>query len=85
MGAFTGACFLAMAGAFVASQVYGNAEGAAAMSGGAVGAFAGAGLGVVAALWLILRNKGHWGGRAVVGLTGTALMMIVCFAYVAFS
>lgn len=85
MGAFTGASLLAMAGAFVAAQVPGMPHPAAMMQGGAIGAFVGAGIGVAAALWLILRNNGHWGGRAVAGLTGTAIMMVVCFAYVALS
>jgi hypothetical protein len=62
MGAFSGACLLAMAGAFIASQIYGNFEGAAAMSGGTLGAFVGAILGAGASLWLILRQGGQHGG-----------------------
>jgi hypothetical protein len=68
MGAFSGACLLAMAGAFIASQIYGNFEGAAAMSGGTPGAGVGAIGGAGASLWLILRQGGparrHRSGRA---------------------
>lgn len=60
MGAFSGACLLAMAGAFADSQIYGNFEG-------------------------VLRRGGHHGGTAVAGPTGLAIMMVVCFAFVAFS
>jgi hypothetical protein len=85
MGAFSGACLLAMAGAFVASFLYGNFEGAAAMAGGWLGAFAGAILGAIVALWLILRRGGHHGGTAVVALTGLAIILVVCFGYVVVS
>jgi len=85
MGAFSGACLLAMAGAFIASQIYGNVEGAAAMSGGWLGAIAGGVAGAAGALWLILRQGGHHGGTAVVGLTGLAIILMVCLAFVAFS
>jgi len=85
MGAFSGACLLAMAGAALASAVYGNFEGAAAMSGGTLGAFIGAVVGAAVALWLILRQGGHHGGTAVVALTGLAILLVVCFAFVAFS
>jgi peptidoglycan/LPS O-acetylase OafA/YrhL len=85
MGAFAGACLLAMAGAFIASEIYGNFEGAAAMGGGTLGAFAGAIAGAIVALWLILRRGGQHGGTAVVAATGLAGMLVVCFAIVAFS
>jgi hypothetical protein len=85
MGAFSGACLLAMAGAFIASQIYGNFEGAAAMGGGWLGAVVGAIVGLTVALWLILRQGGHHGGTAVVGLTILAIILVVCFAFVAFS
>ena len=74
-----------MAGAFIANQIYGNFEGAAAMSGGWLGAVAGAIGGAAGTLWLILRQGGHHGGTAVVGLTGLAIILVVCFAFVAFS
>jgi hypothetical protein len=85
MGVFSGACLLAMAGAVIAVQTYGNVEGAAAMSGGWLGAFIGAVAGAAVALWLILRQGGHYGGTAVVALTGLGIMLVVCFAFVAFS
>jgi hypothetical protein len=85
MGAFSGACLLAMAGAFIASQIYGTFEGAAAMSGGTIGAFAGLAVGAVAALWLILRQGGQHGAMAVVALTGLAIILVVCFGYVVVS
>ena len=85
MGAFSGACLLAMAGAAIASQIYGNFEGAAAMSGGWLGAVVGAIGGAGTGLWLILRRGGQHGGTAVAALTGLAIMMVVCFAFVAFS
>ncbi|HZP99120.1 MAG TPA: hypothetical protein VFB13_06260 [Reyranella sp.] len=85
MGAFTAACLLAMAGAFLASLFSEDFEGLSAMSGGWFGAVTGAIVGTLLALWLILRRGGIWGGRAVAGLTGTAIMMVVCLAFVAFS
>jgi len=74
-----------MVGAFIASRIYDNFEGAAAMSGGWLGAVAGAIAGAAGALWLILRQGAHHGGTAVVGLTGLAVILVVCFAFVAFS
>lgn len=85
MGAFTGACLLAMAGAFLVSEISGNFEGAATMGGATLGGIAGAVAGFGGALWAVLRNGGAWGGKAVAGLTGTAIMMVVCLAFVAFS
>ena len=85
MGAFAGACLLAMAGAFLGSEVYGNFEGAAAMGGATIGGVVGAVAGFGGALWATLRNGGAWGGRAVAGATGAAIMMLVCLAFVAFS
>jgi hypothetical protein len=85
MGAFTGACLLAMAGAWIASEIYGSFEGAAAMGGGSLGAVAGASAGFGLALWLVLRRGGRHGGTAVVALTGAAIIMVACFAFVAFS
>jgi hypothetical protein len=78
MGAFTGACLLALAGAaLVASE--------RAMEGGTIGAIVGAILGFAVGLWLVLRQGGQWGGAAVAGLTGVAVMMVICFGFVAFS
>lgn len=74
-----------MAGAFIAGQIYGDFDGAAVMSGGRLGAFVGAVVGAGFALWLILRQGGHHGGTAVVALTGLAIILVVCFAFVAFS
>jgi len=85
MGAFSGACLLAMAGAFIASEIYGNFEGAAAMGGATLGALAGAVVGAIVAMWLTLRRGGQHGGTAVVAATGLAVLLVVCFAIVAFS
>ena len=73
MGAFTGACALAMGVGYLEPRL-GNQ---AALVGGLAG--------LVGGLWLTLHRDGHWGGRAVAALTGTAVMMIVCLGYVAFS
>ena len=85
MGAFTGACLLAMAGAFLATMVYGGFEGAAAMGGGSLGAVTGVVLGFALALWLVLHNGGLWAGKSIAALTGAAIMMMICLAFVAFS
>jgi len=85
MGAFIGACLLAMAGAWLFTELWGTFEGAAAMGGGEIGAFVGAVAGFALGLWLTLRRGGQSGGKAVTGLTGVAVMMVICFAYVAFS
>jgi hypothetical protein len=85
MGAFSGACLLAMAGAYIASEIYGSFEGAAAMAGGWLGAFGGAIVGLIVGLWLALRQGGHHGGTAVVALTGSAIVMVFCFVFVAAS
>lgn len=81
MGAFTGACLLAMAGAFLVTFLFDGA----ALAGGWLGAFVGAIAGFAGSLWLILRDGGEWGGKAVTALTGIAIMLVVCLAYVAFS
>ena len=85
MGAFAGACLLAMAGAFIASELYGSFEGAAAMAGGWLGAFAGAIVGFAVALWPVLRRGGRHGGTAEVALTILAILLVVCFVFGAFS
>jgi len=73
MGAFTGACVLAMGVGYLQPQLGDQA----ALVGGLAG--------FVAGLWLTLRRDGQWGGRVVATLTGTAVMMIFCLGYVAFS
>jgi hypothetical protein len=73
MGAFTGACALAMGVGYLEPRLGDQA----ALVGGLAGFAAG--------LWLTLRRDGQWGGRAVSALTGTAIMMVVCLGYVAFS
>jgi len=73
MGAFSGACVLAMAVGYFEPRL-GDRAG---IVGGAAG-FAGA-------LWLVLRRDGQSGGSAVVALTGVAIMMVLCLGYVAFS
>ena len=85
MGPFTGACLLAMAGAFLGSEIYGNFEGGAAMGGATIGGIAGAVSGFGGALWVTLRDGGKWAGTAVASLTGAGIMMVVCLAFVAFS
>ena len=73
MGAFSGACLLAMAVGTVAPRLGDQA----ALAGGVAG-FAGG-------LWLVLRRDAQWGGSAVVALTGLAIMMVISLGYVAFS
>ena len=85
MGAFAGACLLALAGAFIASEIYGNFEGAAAMSGGTLGGFAGAIIGLAIGMWLVLRHGGENGPVATLALTGVAVLTVACFAIAAFS
>jgi hypothetical protein len=72
MGAFVGACLLAMASAAI-------------MRVGTPGAIAGGALGFGLGLWLVLHNGGLWAGKAIAALTGAAIMMVVCLAFVAFS
>lgn len=74
-----------MAGAAVASQIYGTFEGAAAMSGGTLGAGVGSVVGAIAGIWAVLRRNAHWAGSAVVWLWTGVAMLAVCFAFVAFS
>ncbi len=73
MGAFTGACALAMGVGYLQPRLGDRA----ALAGGLAG--------FVGGLWLTLRRDGQWGSRAVAALTGTAIMMIFCLGYVAFS
>jgi len=73
MGAFTGACVLAMGVGYLQPQLGDQA----ALVGGLAG--------FVAGLWLTLRRDGQWGGSAVVALTGVAIMMVISLGYVAFS
>jgi hypothetical protein len=85
MGSVIAAPLLAMAFAAGATFLYGGFEGAAAMGGGVMGGALGVLAGFGAGLWLVLRKDGHWGGTAVAWLTAGAILMLVCFAYVAFS
>jgi hypothetical protein len=73
MGAFSGACVLAMGVGYLEPRLGDQA----ALVGGVAG-FAGG-------LWLTLRRDGQWGGSAVVALTGFAIMMVISLGYVAFS
>lgn len=73
MGAFSGACGLAMGVGYLHPRLGDRA----ALVGGLAG-FAGG-------LWLTLRRDGQWGGSAVVALTGVAVMMVISLGYVAFS
>ena len=73
MGAFTGACVLAMGVGYLDAPRGDQA----ALVGGLAG--------FVAGLWLMLRKDGQWGGSAVVALTGIAIMMVISLGYVAFS
>ena len=85
MGAFAGACLLALAGAFIASETTSGLEGAAAMGGGWLGAFAGAIGGFALGLWLVLRKNGEWAGIAAAALTGSAVLIVAGFVLVAFA
>ena len=85
MGALVGACLLGIGGAFLASEIYGSFEGAAAMGGLTLGALVGGLLGFLLALWAILRKGGASAGKVVAILTAAAAMVLVCFAFVAFS
>lgn len=73
MGAFSGACALAMGVGYIQPRL----GDWAALVGGLAGFAAG--------LWLTLRRDGQWGGSAVVALTGVAIMMVISLGYVAFS
>jgi hypothetical protein len=73
MGAFTGACVLAMGVGYLDAPLGDQA----ALVGGLAG--------FVAGLWLTLRKDGQWGGSAVVALTSIAIMMVISLGYVAFS
>jgi hypothetical protein len=73
MGAFTGACVLAMGVGYLEPRL------------GVQAALAGGLAGFVGGLWLTLRRDGQWGGSAVVALTGVAIMMVISLGYVAFS
>jgi hypothetical protein len=73
MGAFTGACALAMGVGYLQPRLGDRAA--------LVGGFAG----FAAGLWLTLHRDGQWGGSAVVALTGIAIMMVISLGYVAFS
>ena len=73
MGAFSGACLVAMAVGYLEPRL------------GDQAALAGGALGLAGGLWLTLRRDGRWGGSAVVALTGVAAMMIISLGYVAFS
>ncbi|MBS0527613.1 MAG: hypothetical protein JSS04_28585 [Proteobacteria bacterium] len=73
MGAFTGACILAMGVGYLEPRL------------GAQAAPVGGLAGFVGGLWLTLRRGGHWGGSAIVALTGIAIMLAVSLGYVAFS
>ena len=73
MGAFSGACVLAMGVGYLEPRLGDQA----ALVGGLAGFAAG--------LWLTLRRDGQWGGTAVVALTGLAIMMVISLGYVAFS
>jgi hypothetical protein len=73
MGAFSGACILAMGVGYLEPRL------------GDQAALVGALAGLVCALWLILRREGQSGSSAVVGLTFLAVILVVCLGYVAFS
>jgi hypothetical protein len=73
MGAFSGACLLAMGVGTLEPRL------------GDQAALVGAAAGLTGALWLILRRGGQSGGSAVVAFTGLAIMMVLCLGYVAFS
>jgi hypothetical protein len=71
MGAFSGACILAMAVGYLEPRL------------GDQAALVGSLAGLVGGLWLTLRRGGQSGGSAIVGLTFLAVILIVCLGYVA--
>jgi uncharacterized membrane protein YjjP (DUF1212 family) len=73
MGAFIGACILAMAVGYFEPRLGDEA----AIIGGVVG--------LIGGLWLTLRRDGQLAGSVVVGLTIVAFILIGCLGYVAFS
>ena len=73
MGAFSGACIVAMAVGYVEPRLGDQA----AVVGGLVG--------LIGGLWLILRRDGQSGGSVVVALNILAFILIGCLGYVAFS
>lgn len=85
MGALAGGSILAMAGAYIFTEIYGAFEGAAAMGGFAIGSAAGAVLGFAAGMWLMLRKDGERAGTAAACLTGGGALTVLCFVYIAFS
>ncbi len=73
MGAFSGACVLAMGVGYLEPRLGDQA----ALVGGLAGFAAG--------VWLSLRPGGQGGGTAVVAPYGLAIMMVISLGYVAFS
>ena len=73
MGAFSGACILAMVVGYLEPRLGDQA----ALVGGLAGLTGG--------VWLTLRRDGQSGGSAVSGLTFLATILVVCLGYVAFS
>ena len=84
MGGCAGACLLALAGAFIASETTTGLEGAAAMAGGWLGAFVGAIGGFALGLWLVLRRNGQSAGIAAAALTASTVLVVAGFVLVAF-
>ncbi len=76
---------MALDGAALGSEVYGNFEGAAAMGGGELGAAAGLLLGFTAGAWLVLRDGGRQAGTALAFMWVAVAIVAVCFAFVAFA
>ena len=73
MGAFSGACIVAMAVGYVEPRLGDQA----ALVGGLAG--------LIGGLWLMLRRDGQSAGSVIVGLTIVAFILIGCLGYVAFS
>ncbi len=67
------------------AQLYGKFAGAAAMSGGEIGAGLGLVLGFAAGIWLVLRNDGRHAGVALAFMWVGVLMIGGCLAFVAFT
>jgi hypothetical protein len=76
---------LALAGAALGSEIWGNVEGVGAVTGAEIGAAVGLIAGFAAGAWLVLRKGGHHAG-VILAFSWVAVTIVgVCFAFVAFA